>query len=90
LQGSTDAELVAAISSKTGVNQALTYLYRQYYRPLFKPEIEYYLAMAYLADNQCSKSVSLLESIRRDEQHPYHDQLQTTDWWTLKLKALIE
>jgi RNA polymerase sigma factor (sigma-70 family) len=34
VQTYTDAELVAAIVSKTTVNQALTYLYRQYYRPL--------------------------------------------------------
>lgn len=57
--------------------------------PYFKPEIDYYQAMAYLGDNNYDKALQLLEQIQQDDQHPYHNFVSRTDLWKLKIKRAI-
>jgi tetratricopeptide (TPR) repeat protein len=43
----------------------------------FQDEAEYYLALAYLASNQATKAMPLLEKIRADKNHLYNEKVNT-------------
>lgn len=62
----------------------------QFIIPFFKPEIDYYQAMAYLADNQYDEALNLLNQIRQDEEHPYRDFVSESDMWKLKVKSWLK
>jgi tetratricopeptide (TPR) repeat protein len=41
----------------------------------YKQEGEYYLALAYLQNKDYDKALELMQRIRRNENHPYHEQI---------------
>ena len=55
----------------------------------FQDEAEYYLALAYLGDNQPANALPLLEKIKADNDHLYHDKVQkmSTDLKVLEYKS---
>ena len=57
---------------------------------LFQDEAQFYGAMSYLADNKLQRAVELLQQIRADNNHLYHEQasrIGNLDWQILKIKA---
>ncbi|MDQ6812401.1 MAG: hypothetical protein M3040_01475 [Bacteroidota bacterium] len=55
---------------------------------LLEDDVEYYLAMAYLQNNEPSKALPLLSNIHNDEQHLYHDKVSSL--FLLKVKLLTK
>jgi tetratricopeptide (TPR) repeat protein len=56
----------------------------------FQDESEYYLALAYLANNEVDNALPLLQKIRNDENHTYHQkakELSGLDLMILDLKS---
>lgn len=56
----------------------------------FQDDAEYYLALAYLANNEGGKALPLLEKIRKDQNHVYHPkakELSGIDLEILDLKS---
>jgi hypothetical protein len=41
----------------------------------FQDEAEYYLAMAYLGNNEAAKAIPILEKIKADNNHVYHEKV---------------
>ncbi len=60
---------------------------QQFISPRFKSEIDYYQAMAYLADSQYEEALKLLEQIRQYDTNPYRDLISDTDLWKLRVKS---
>lgn len=50
----------------------------------YQPDIEYYLALSYLAKGQTSKARDLFQTIRNNPQHPYNKAVGA--WFWMKLK----
>ncbi len=55
---------------------------------LFEEDTEYYLAMAYLHNNEPVKALPLFEKIHHDEGHPYNKKVGT--WFLRKIKRLAQ
>jgi len=55
---------------------------------LYEEDADYYLAMAYMHDNQPSKALPLFEKIHNDEGHPYNKKVGT--WFLRKVKRLAK
>ena len=53
---------------------------------LFEEDTEYYLALAYLHNNDAASALPLFESIHADSNHPYHSKVGS--WFLRKLKRL--
>ena len=53
---------------------------------ILEEDTEYYLAMAYLQNNQPRQAFPLFEKIRKDPQHLYHDKVSA--WFLWKVKQL--
>lgn len=49
----------------------------------FEDDTEYYLAMAYLKNNQLSQAIPLFEKIHADQNHLYHDKVNKWFMWKL-------
>jgi anti-sigma factor RsiW len=41
----------------------------------FQPDAEFYLSLAYLKDKDFDRSLALMQKIRSNPQHPYHDRV---------------
>jgi tetratricopeptide (TPR) repeat protein len=57
---------------------------------LFQDEAQFYGAMSNLADNKLQRAIELLQQIRADANHLYHQQasrIGNLDWQILKIKA---
>jgi len=56
----------------------------------FQDESEYYLAMAYLANNEAGKAMPILEKIKADQNHIYHEkvlEISSIDFKIMKQKS---
>ncbi|MFT3703456.1 MAG: hypothetical protein QM802_13860 [Agriterribacter sp.] len=53
---------------------------------LQQQELDYYLALAYLRNNEPSQAYSIFEKIYNDTSHAYHDRV--SKWLLIKLKML--
>ncbi|HTQ64100.1 MAG TPA: hypothetical protein VMI12_04845 [Puia sp.] len=56
----------------------------------FQDESEYYLAMAYLANNEAGKAMPILEKIKADKNHIYHEkvlEISSLDFTIMKQKS---
>lgn len=53
---------------------------------LFQDDAEYYLAMAYLKNNEPASALPILEAIHRNPDHAYHDKVSS--WDLIRLRRL--
>lgn len=53
----------------------------------FEEDIDYYLALSYLANNEPAKAIPLFEKIHSDKNNPYHQKVSS--WFLIKVKHLI-
>ena len=51
----------------------------------FRDEAEYYLAMSYLANNESDNALSLIEKIKNDKTHLYHQKMKNLSSIDLKI-----
>ncbi len=51
----------------------------------FYPDAQYYLAWAYLKDNQVGQAESIFSQIHNTPSHPYHKKVGTWFYWQVKL-----
>ena len=52
----------------------------------FEDDAEYYLAMAYLENNESEKAIPIFKKIQADRKHAYNSKV--SGWFLMKLKAL--
>ena len=63
---------------------------RAFANPLFEPEIEYYLALAYLGDGQLGRAEARLRAIHDNPRHPYREFVNGLELWKLRVAAWRE
>lgn len=51
----------------------------------FQDEAQYYLAISWLAKDKVNEALPILEKIRADKNHLYHDKVEQMSFWDLRL-----
>jgi tetratricopeptide (TPR) repeat protein len=53
----------------------------------FEEDVDYYLALSYLGNNEPAKAIPLFEKIHEDKNNPYHEKISS--WFLFKVKHLV-